>query len=178
MIEQHLGTPPTIAAGLVGGALVMAWADLAPQTRGHEDAGARDAVWLGVAQAFALIPGISRNGATLAAARARGFARADANRLSRHAALPVIAGATALKSVRLLRRGLPPRSAAPLALGAAASFASTLASTRLIAALERDRPLAPYAAYRLALAAVVLGRISGPGGDPAGRSARSATIRS
>ena len=73
-----------------------------------------DALWLGIAQACALLPGVSRNGATLAAARLRGFTREDANRLSRHVALPVIAGATLLKSVRLARRGLPPRSAAPV----------------------------------------------------------------
>src|SRR5690242_19398852 len=55
-IEARLGTPPTIAAGLFGGSLVMAWADRAPQARHHEDAGAADALWLGVAQAAALIP--------------------------------------------------------------------------------------------------------------------------
>ena len=68
-IESRLGTPPTIAAGLIAGSLVMAWADRSPQTRRHQDAGARDALALGVAQALALIPGVSRNGATLAAAR-------------------------------------------------------------------------------------------------------------
>ena len=40
------------------------------------------------------VPGISRNGATLAAARLRGFDREDANALSRHVALPIIVGAT------------------------------------------------------------------------------------
>ena len=44
-----------------------------------------DALCLGLAQACALMPGVSRNGATLAAARARGFAREDASVLSRHA---------------------------------------------------------------------------------------------
>ena len=87
-IEGRFGTPPTIAAALVIGAIAMAWSDRAPQERTHTEAGACDALWLGVAQACALVPGISRNGATLAAARARRFTRADANRLSRHAALP------------------------------------------------------------------------------------------
>ena len=103
---------------------------------------------------------MSRNGATLAAARRRGFTREDANKLSRHVALPVIAGATLLKTVRLARRGLPPRSALPIALGAGASFASTLGSTWLIRQVERDRSLLPYAAYRLGLAAVVVGRLA------------------
>ncbi len=164
-IERRLGTPATIAGGLVGGALAMAWADRSPRDRDARDAGARDALWLGLAQACALMPGVSRNGATLTAARRRRFARADANRLSRDAALPVIGGATLLKSVRLARRGLPADAAVPFALGAAASFLSTLGCTRLIAQVERDNPfgsrdrsLAPYAAYRLALAALVLHR--------------------
>ncbi len=155
-IERHLGTPPTIAAGLFGGSAVMAWADRAPQLRRHQDAGACDALWLGIAQACALIPGVSRNGATLAAARLRGFTREDANRLSRHVALPVIAGATLLKGIRLRSRGLPPRARLPFAAGAAASFASTLASTWLIRQVERDRSLLPYALYRGALGTVVL----------------------
>ena len=159
VIERRFGTPPTIAAGLVAGAVVMAWADRAPQTRHHEEAGAADALWLGVAQACALIPGVSRNGATLAAARLRHFTRADANRLSRHVALPVIAGATLLKGVRLRRRGLPPSTGAQFAAGAAASFVSTLGSTWLIRQVERDRSLLPYALYRIALAAAVLAHI-------------------
>jgi undecaprenyl-diphosphatase len=154
-IERRLGTPATIAAGLFAGSVVMAWADRRPQERRHDEAGSMDALWLGVAQACALIPGVSRNGATLAAARLRGFTREDANRLSRHAALPVIVGATALKTLRMRRRGLPPGTAAPFAVGAAASFASTLGSTWLIHQVERDRSLLPYAAYRAALAAVV-----------------------
>jgi undecaprenyl-diphosphatase len=155
-IERHLGTPPTVAAGLVAGAVLMAIADRAPQTRHHEEAGPCDALWLGLAQACALIPGVSRNGATLAAARLSGFTREDANRLSRHAALPVIAGATLLKGVRLRRRGLEPGTGATLAAGAGASFASTLLCTWLIRQVERDRSLLPYAVYRVALAAVMI----------------------
>jgi undecaprenyl-diphosphatase len=161
-IEQHLGTPATIAAGLICGSVAMAWADRRPQERRSEQAGARDALWLGAAQACALIPGVSRNGATLAAARMRRFTRADANRLSRHVALPVIAGATLLKTIRLRHRGLPPRSAVPFAAGAVASFASTLGSTWLIRQVERDRSLLPYAGYRLVLAGVVLRRLAHP----------------
>jgi undecaprenyl-diphosphatase len=155
-IEQRLGTPATTAAGLICGSIAMVWADRAPQTRSSLEAGAVDALWLGGAQACALIPGVSRNGATLAAARMRRFTREDANRLSRHVALPVIAGATLLKTVRVGRRGLPPGTALPFAVGAAASFGSTLGSTWLIRQVERDRSLLPYAVYRLALAGLVL----------------------
>jgi undecaprenyl-diphosphatase len=155
-IERRLGTPATIAAGLVCGSLAMAWADRSEQSRASLDADWRDALWLGIAQACALMPGVSRNGATLAAARRRRFTREDANRLSRHVALPVIAGASLLKGIRLAKRGLPAGTTLPFAAGAAASFVSTLGSTWLIQQVERDRSLAPYAAYRLALAAVVV----------------------
>ncbi len=169
-IERRLGTPASIAIGLLAGSAAMALADGKPQGRSHEEAGAADALALGAGQACALIPGVSRNGATLAAARLREFTREDANRLSRHVALPVIAGATLLKGVRLKRRGLPPRTRLQFAAGAAASFASTLGSTWLIKQVERDRSLLPYALYRTALAVLVLARLA------CQRSARSTTI--
>ena len=159
-IERRLGTPISIAAGLVLGSVAMAVADLRGATdRPRESAGAADALLLGLAQACALVPGASRNGMTLAAARARGFGRADANALSRHTALPVIVGATVLKGVRLARRGLPPGMASRFAAGTAASFVSTLGSTWLIRQVERDRSLIPYAAYRVTLAAAVVRQV-------------------
>src|SRR4051812_47649365 len=107
-IEEHLGTAATLPLGLLAGAVALAWADArGTRRRRREDAGAADAVWLGLAQASALVPGASRNGMTLAAARLRGFRRPDASALSRHVALPVIVGATVLKGVRLARRGVP-----------------------------------------------------------------------
>jgi undecaprenyl-diphosphatase len=161
-IERRLGTPATVAAGLIAGSLAMALADRAPQRRRQEDAGWFDALALGLAQACALVPGVSRSGATLAAARMRRFTRADANRLSRHVALPVIAGATALKGARLRRDGLPASSARPFTAGVISSFLSTLASSWIIRHVERDRSLLPYALYRAALAGLVAARLRRP----------------
>jgi undecaprenyl-diphosphatase len=156
-IEERLGTPPTIAVGLLLGSAAMAVADRRGAVgRRRSDANLVDALALGVAQACALVPGASRNGMTLAAARARGFDRTDANELSRHVALPIIVGASVLKGVRLARRRLPSGVGSAFAAGVGAAFASTLASTWLIRQVERDRSLAPYAAYRTLLAAVVL----------------------
>ncbi len=155
---EELGAPRATAGGLIVGALAMAAADRTPQKRGPGDAGALDGLLLGIAQACALVPGVSRNGATLTAARARGFDREQSNLLSRTVALPVICGAVALKGARLRKRGLTPATKRALVTGAAASFASTLASMRLIRLVERDRALWPYAAYRLALAGLVLQR--------------------
>ena len=124
---------------------------------------AADGLALGVAQAAALAPGVSRNGVTLAAARWRRFSRDQANLLSRTIALPIIVGATALKGARLARRGTTPELRRSMALGVAASFASTLASQRLIRLVERDRALWPYAAYRAALAAAGLAKLADSG---------------
>jgi undecaprenyl-diphosphatase len=172
-IERRLGTPATIPLGMAAGAVAMGWADRSPRTRSSTEAGMRDALWLGLAQACALIPGVSRNGATLSAARRRGFATVDANRLSRRVALPVIGGATLLKSLRLVRRGLPEGMAVPFAAGAAASFVSTLLSTRVLRAVEREASLSPYVVYRLAMAAVVLTRAAQGGREPKAPQARS-----
>ena len=171
-IERRLGTPASVAAGLAAGSVALAAADLlGGRARGRADASLADGMWLGLAQAAALIPGISRNGAALTAARCRGFARPDAHALSAQTALPVILGASALKGVRLLRRGLPPAAQRGFAAGMAASALSTLAATRVLRALPRDRSLLGFAAYRIALAALVLGRVSGARLDQPGRSA-------
>jgi undecaprenyl-diphosphatase len=154
-IEARLGTPGALAAGLLAGALALAAADRAPARRRAGSAGVRDGLWLGAAQAAALVPGVSRNGATLAAARARGFGRPAASRLSWEVALPVLLGAGGLKAARLVhdhdRRG----SVRPLATGAAAAFASTLLAARRIG-IERCAPLWPWAAWRAALAVALL----------------------
>ncbi|HEY7257357.1 MAG TPA: undecaprenyl-diphosphate phosphatase [Solirubrobacterales bacterium] len=158
-IEQRLGGPRTTALGLLAGAAAMLAADRRPQERGRGDATPVDGLILGVAQAAALVPGVSRNGITLAAARWRRFSRDQANLLSRTIALPIIVGATLLKGVRLQRRGASPQLRRSLAIGVAASFTSTLASQRLIHLVERDRALWPYAVYRAGLAAAVLAKL-------------------
>ncbi|HEX5761706.1 MAG TPA: undecaprenyl-diphosphate phosphatase [Solirubrobacterales bacterium] len=155
-IERRLGGPKSTAVGLLVGSAAMLAADTRPQARGEGEAVPADGLALGVAQAAALAPGVSRNGITLAAARWRRFSRDQANLLSRTIALPVIVGATALKGVRLRRRGVSPALGRSMALGAAASFASTLASQRLIRLVERDKALWPYAAYRAGLAGAVI----------------------
>jgi undecaprenyl-diphosphatase len=150
-IERRLGTPPTLAFGLLAGALALVAADRTAPARPADEATVRDGVVLGLAQAAALVPGVSRSGATLAAARALGFARADASRLSWEVALPVLLGASALKVWRLRTS----RGTIPLYVGAAAAFASTLATAGAIG-IERRAPLWPWAAWRAGLAAVIL----------------------
>lgn len=158
-IEERLGGPVSTSIGLAAGAVLMALADTRPQHRGEGEAGALDGIALGIAQAAALVPGVSRNGATLTAARARGFTREQSNLLSRTVALPVIAGASLLKATRLARRGIDRDRVRWLGIGLATSFISTAAFSRLIDQVERDRALWPWAAYRVALAALIIARL-------------------
>ncbi len=137
----------------------MLWADRAPQERTGGDATAADGLALGLAQASALAPGVSRNGATLIAARRRRFTREQSNLLSRTVALPVIAGRGAAQGRAAAQaRGRARACAGSMAIGVGTAFASTLASQGLIRLIERDRALWPYAAYRLGLAALILRR--------------------
>jgi undecaprenyl-diphosphatase len=179
-IDRRLSSPRTIAVGLMLGAGCMAASDRAMRRqRRAQDAGALDGLLLGAAQVLALAPGVSRNGATLAVARARGFGGADADLLSWQVGVPVIAGAAALKLSRERKRPGRPGARPAMIAGAATAFASTLASER---ALELARTagagsraqrvvreqgigaLAPYAAYRIALAALVMWRLRQDGG--------------
>jgi undecaprenyl-diphosphatase len=156
-VEQRLGTPPTIAAGLLAGAAAMVAADRVRPRR--TEPGLADAIVLGLAQACALIPGVSRSGATRAAARARGFERRAAAELSREVALPVLAGGAVLKGYRLARRRPAARDLRALAAGAAAAAVSTAGALRAERAVSAETPLAVWAAYRVVLAAVIVGRV-------------------
>ena len=154
VVEGRLGTPATIAAGLLAGAAAMVAADRVPPRR--TSAGLADGALLGLAQAAALFPGVSRSGATRAAARARGFDRRAAAELSREVALPVLAGAAALKGYRLARRRPAAAELRSLAAGAVAAALSTAAALRAERAVTAEVPLAGWAAYRVALATVIL----------------------
>jgi undecaprenyl-diphosphatase len=161
-IERRLSGSGSIAAGLLAGAVAMALADAraGQGTRRREDACPPDGLALGLAQAAALIPGVSRNGATLTAARARGFTRRDAQALSWHAALPVILGASLLKGRGLAREGVPQGAARALMAGGGTAFISTLVSARLLGRTrQEDHSLLPYALYRCLFATLVIRRL-------------------
>ena len=161
IIERRLGGPRSSAAGLAAGALAMALADAraADGTRAGGEPTHCDGLAIGLAEAAALAPGVSRNGAALTAARARGFSRPEAHALSWQAALPVIVGASVLKGVRVARHGLPAGGPTLLAVGGASAFLSTIVSARVLSRPGCDRrSLLPYALYRGLLAAVVARR--------------------
>jgi undecaprenyl-diphosphatase len=190
-IERRLGTPASIAAGLLAGSAAIGAGEIyakkgcptrargarlfgtpihqPPHTDAHRlhDTGTRpaagadlrDGLTLGLAQSLALVPGVSRSGATFAAARARGFSHTDADLLSWKVGLPVIAGAAALKGARLASERTSRGLGLPLAAGAASAFLSTLASTRVLTPQRRTRLVPACTAYRAGLALLVIRRM-------------------
>ncbi|MFT4035397.1 MAG: undecaprenyl-diphosphate phosphatase [Patulibacter sp.] len=158
-IERRSGGPAAVAGGLAAGSLALLLAERrAPLacTAGEIRLArltAADVATLGLAQSVALWPGVSRRAATLAAARARGYAPQDASALSWLAGWPTLLGASAWQGARD-RAAL--RAAAPtVAAGVAASAATGLLTRRLPDATARW-PAAAWAAWRLALAVATL----------------------
>jgi undecaprenyl-diphosphatase len=153
-IERRLSAPGAMAAGLVAGSVALVAADRRPQERDAGAAGPADALWLGLAQAAALAPGVSRSGAVRSAARARGFTRTAAAELAAETALPVLAGAAALKGARLAARRPDGRELAALGAGAAAAALSTGVARSL--ARRFEPPAWVWAGYRVAVAGAVV----------------------
>src|SRR5580704_10072889 len=94
-----------VTLGLMGLALwFFDW--IAPQRRKIDNLTVRDALLVGFSQALAIIPGVSRSGATITMARIMRLEREDAANFSFLMATPIIAGAGLKESVHLIRNGI------------------------------------------------------------------------
>jgi undecaprenyl-diphosphatase len=158
-IEQRLGGPRTVALAQIAAGTALLAADR--RQAGRRRAGAVDHLAVGAGQALALVPGVSRAGAALTAARLRGLSRPTAAALACRAALPVTAGAAALKGYRALRGGLTAGAEPALAAGAGASLCSSLAARGALGRVARARSYAPLGAYRIAFGAVAMAFAAG-----------------
>jgi undecaprenyl-diphosphatase len=116
---------------------------------------------IGLAQAVALQPGVSRSGVTITAGRALGLARDAAARFSFLLSLPVIGGAGLYKGLKLLTgtETIPPGFGWPFVWGTVASAVSGFLVIWGLLSYLRRRDFTPFVIYRLAVAAVVLGII-------------------
>ncbi len=124
--------------------------------RGLDQIDVRDAVVIGVAQAFALFPGFSRSGMTIAAGLYTGLTREAAARFSFLMGTPIIAGAAFWKARELVHAGLPTAEILALAAGMlGAAVAGLLAIVFLLDYLRRNTT-APFIGERLVMAALVV----------------------
>ncbi len=158
VVQEHLGQPLLIAAMLaVFGVVLYAVDRRAGERRGIPDLSVRDGLVLGVAQALALQPGVSRSGVTITAARAMGLDRASAARFSFLLSLPIIAGAGVYKGLDLLRAGMPPGMGAPFLWGFVSAAVSGFLVIAFLLSYLRRHDVGAFLWYRLAVAALVLG---------------------
>ncbi len=159
-INARLFAPVPVAIAFVAGALVILWAERRQRSRPPriDDVAAMtaaDALKVGLAQAFALIPGTSRSGATIVGGMLFGLSRRAATEFSFFLAIPTLFAATAYslwKEPSLLQGAALPA----LGAGFAAAFVSAFACVRWLIRYVSGHTLAPFAWYRIAFGVVIL----------------------
>jgi undecaprenyl-diphosphatase len=158
LIEGSFRSVGLVAVTLVVGGLIILLADrFGAKSRGIEDVTFPIAVGIGAAQALALIPGISRSGISISAARMVGMDRESAARFAFLMATPITAGAGLFEARKLLsgETGLQ-FDALPLIVGMLASLVSGLIAIRFMLSYLRRQSLDLFVWYRFVLAAIVL----------------------
>ncbi len=161
-ITANLFVPPVVIASfIIGGVIILAVEHWRPTPRMDSvmQIGYRTALWIGIAQVFSLIPGVSRSGATIMGAMLAGVDRAAAAEFSFLLAIPVMFAATGLEmwENRHLFTG---HDALILAIGFVVAFASALVVVRWLIRFVSHRTFDVFAWYRivfgLALVAILM----------------------
>ncbi len=156
-IVERLGEPWQIAILLAVFAVVLWVADRSRAERRIGDLTLRDAVTIGLAQALALAPGVSRSGVTISAGRFLRLDRDSAARFSFLLLLPATLGAVAWKGITdVLLADLPPGSTGPFVVGTIAAAVSGLFAIWALLGYVRRRTYTVFVVYRLIVAAVVV----------------------
>jgi undecaprenyl-diphosphatase len=158
LIEGSFRDVGLVAITLVVGGLILLLADrFGAKSRSVEDVTFPIAIGIGVAQALALIPGISRSGISISAARLVGMDRESAARFAFLMATPITAGAGLFEARKLLAgEGGVQVATLPLVVGMVAALVSGLVAIHFMLSFLRRQSLDAFVWYRFALAAVVL----------------------
>lgn len=156
---RHLISGPlrslwVVAAALIVWGVAMIIAErVAKQDRGEHDLTLPDALIIGGTQCLALIPGVSRSGATISAGLVRGLDRVTATRLSFLLGIPALLGAGVFELPDALSGGV---GALPTLVGTVVSFVVAYASIAWLLRLVAHHPITVFVWYRWALGAVLL----------------------
>jgi len=160
--DTTLREPPygmyVIGGLLIGVGLLMWWAERAGRKyKDMRDLGLWDAMWVGVAQAIAVIPGTSRSGITITCGLWRGYTREAAARFSFLLSTPTIAAAAAKAAWDLHKTGgIPPEMKLPFLVGILVSGLSGTIVVAFLMRFLRQHSLRVFVWYRLALGILVI----------------------
>ena len=161
-IKSVLFSPVPVAIAFVAGALVILWAErrqrARPDTVRIDDVDAMrwtDALKVGCAQAFALIPGTSRSGATIIGGMLFGLSRRAATEFSFFLAIPTLFAACAYEAIKN-RHLLAAADLPAFGVGFAAAFVSAFLCVRWLIRFVSHHDFTPFAWYRIAFGAVIL----------------------
>ena len=147
----------TAIALIVMGALLWIVDARASRDRGLTGIKAVDAIIIGVAQAFAIIPGVSRSGSTITAGRALGFERKSAAQFSFMMSMPIIAAAAVLKVPKALHES---GITLPLVVAVGAAAVSSMLAISFLLKFVQNRGFGVFAIYRFVLGAAVLALVA------------------
>jgi undecaprenyl-diphosphatase len=158
LLKEHLFNAPTVAAAFIVGGLIILWVERGTRpvrVAEVDDMSPMDALKVGIAQAFALIPGTSRSGATIIGGMLFGLSRRAATEFTFFLAIPtlVIAGLYSLWKERALLAGT---DLGMWAVGMLASFVSAFFCVRWLLRYIATHSFVPFAWYRIAFGAMVL----------------------
>ncbi|QFU03381.1 Undecaprenyl-diphosphatase [Halomonas sp. THAF5a] len=156
VIQEVMRSPLVIAGGLIGFGLLLAWADWRRRGgRSEYRLTWRDALWIGGAQALALIPGTSRSGITMTAGLLLGLSREGSARFSFLLSIPVIVLAGGLEILHLAGAAAPVDWGA-LILGALLSGISAYLCIHFFLVFIQRIGMQPFVVYRLVLGVALL----------------------
>jgi undecaprenyl-diphosphatase len=156
-IERHFRNPLSIAIMMILFGTLLIYADKRGKLqKGLEEVGLIEALGIGVAQAFALLPGVSRSGITITAGLLLGLKRETAARFSFLLASPIVAGAALLQGLHLLKVGLPNPERLPFLLGTLSAALFGFLSIRYLLRYLGQGRLAPFGYYRWAVGIAIL----------------------
>jgi undecaprenyl-diphosphatase len=158
IVENSLRRPLIISLMLIAVGFLMLIAEKANKYKDIEKTGLKDAVIIGIAQAIALIPGVSRSGITISAGLFRGFEREAAARFSFLLSTPLIAGATMLH-IRKAFTSQVNHDLGLFSIGIITSCITGLVAIKFLLAFLKRYPLNLFAYYRFVLSAVIIAGI-------------------
>ena len=158
LLKAHLFNAPTVATTFILGAFVILWAERrnhAVRVNSVDDMTPMDALKVGIAQAFALIPGTSRSGATIIGGMLFGLSRQVATEFTFFLAIPTLAlaGAYSLYKERAL---LSADDLGMWTVGRVTSFIAAFLCVRWLLRYVSTHSFVPFAWYRIAFGLVVL----------------------